>query len=135
MKRIFVILLLVGSMFTWVRAQKISATKVPVEVKSAFAKLYLGVKANWEMEKQDYEAGFTLNGKATSVVYTAKGVLLETETAIKPNELPAVILAKLKGSKIAEAAKIIKADGSIRYEAEVKGKDLLFDLSGNPVKL
>jgi len=134
MKRIFVILLLVGTMFTWVRAQKISAAKVPVEVKSAFAKLYPGVKANWEIEKQDYEAGFTLNGKATSVVYTAKGVLLETETAIKPNELPAVILAKLKGNKIAEAAKITKADGSIRYEAEVNGKDLLFDLSGNPVK-
>ncbi|MBB6236421.1 uncharacterized protein YxeA [Pedobacter sp. AK013] len=135
MKRIFVILLLVGAMFTSVRAQKISAAKVPVEVKDAFAKLYPGVKANWEMEKQDYEAAFTLNGKATSVVYTAKGVLLETETAIKPNELPAVILAKLNGSKIAEAAKIIKADGSIRYEAEVKGKDLLFDLNGNSVKL
>lgn len=134
MKRIFIILLLVGSMFTSVSAQKISAAKVPAEVKGAFAKLYPGVKANWEIEKQDYEAGFTLNGKATSVVYTAKGVLMETETAIKSNELPAVILAKLKGNKIAEAAKITKADGSIRYEAEVNGKDLLFDLSGNPVK-
>jgi len=134
MKRIFGILLLAGTMVTAVKAQKINATKVPVEVKGAFAKLYPGVKANWEMEKKDYEAGFTLNGKATSVVFNAKGLLLETETAIKPGELPAPVLTKLKGSKIAEAAKIMKADGSVRYEAEVKGKDLIFDLSGNPVK-
>jgi len=134
MKRIFGTLLLAGILFTSVKAQKISAAKVPTEVQSACSKLYPGVKAKWEMEKQDYEAGFTLNGKATSVVFNTKGLLLETETAIKPNELPAVILAKFKGQKIAEAAKIIKADGSVRYEAEVKGKDLLFDLSGNPVK-
>ncbi|SDD83043.1 PepSY-like domain-containing protein [Pedobacter soli] len=134
MKRIFGILLLAGTMVTAVKAQKISAAKVPAEVQGAFAKLYPGVKANWEMEKKDYEAGFTFNGKATSVVFNAKGLLLETETAIKPGELPAPVLAKLKGSKIAEAAKIMKADGSVRYEAEVKGKDLLFDLNGNQVK-
>lgn len=134
MKRIFGILLLAGTMVTAVKAQKISAAKVPAEVQGALAKLYPGVKANWEMEKKDYEAGFTFNGKATSVVFNAKGLLLETETAIKPGELPAPVLAKLKGSKIAEAAKIMKADGSVRYEAEVKGKDLLFDLNGNQVK-
>lgn len=134
MKRIFGILLLAGTMVTAVNAQKISAAKVPAEVQGALAKLYPGVKANWEMEKKDYEAGFTFNGKATSVVFNAKGLLLETETAIKPGELPAPVLAKLKGSKIAEAAKIIQADGSVRYEAEVKGKDLLFDLNGNQVK-
>ena len=134
MKRIFGILLLAGTTITAAHAQKISAAKVPAQVIAAFTKLHPGVKVSWEMEKQDYEAGFTLNGKEVSEVYAAKGSLLETEVEIKPTELPAGVLAKLKGMKIAEAAKITKADGSIRYEAEVKGKDLLFDPNGNPVK-
>ncbi|MFD2584225.1 hypothetical protein ACFSR6_17100 [Pedobacter vanadiisoli] len=133
MKTIFGILLLAGSVAT-AYAQKINASKVPVPVIAAFTKLHAGTKVSWEMEKKDYEAGFKLNGKETSEVYSAKGVLLETETAIKVIELPATVLAKLKGSKIAEAAKITKADGTIYYEAEVKGKDLMFDANGNPVK-
>lgn len=134
MKTIFGILLIAGGMATAVHAQKLNVAKVPAPVIAAFTKLHAGTKVKWEMEKQDYEAGFTLNGKETSEVYSAKGVLLETETAIKPTELPAAVLAKLKGAKIAEAAKITKANGTIYYEAEVKGKDLLFDANGNPVK-
>lgn len=134
MKAIFGILLLASATITAAQAQKLSAAKVPAQVITAFTKLHPGVKASWEMEKQDYEAGFNLNGKEVSEVYAAKGTLLETEIEIKPTELPAAVLAKLKGTKIAEAAKITKADGAIRYEAEVKGKDLLFDPNGNPVK-
>ncbi|WP_293304465.1 PepSY-like domain-containing protein [Pedobacter sp. UBA5917] len=134
MKTIFGILLLVGGMATAAHAQKLNEAKVPAPVIAAFAKNHAGTKVKWEMEKQDYEAGFTLNGKETSEVYSAKGMLLETETEIKSTELPAAVLGKLKGAKIAEAAKITKADGTIYYEAEVKGKDLLFDANGNPVK-
>ena len=32
------------------------------------------------------------------------------------------------------SAKITKADGSVVYEAEIKGKDLLFDAKGNLIK-
>jgi uncharacterized membrane protein YkoI len=134
MKRIFGILLLAGSTVITAQAQKINATKVPTQVKAAFTKLHAGTKVSWEMEKQDYEAGFTLKGKKTSEIYSAKGMLLETEVEIKTTELPSVVLAKLKGQKIAETAKITKADGTIHYEAEVKGKDLLFDSNGNQIK-
>lgn len=134
MKTIFGILLLAGGTVITAQAQKNNATKVPAQVKAAFTKLHAGTKVSWEMEKQDYEAGFTLNGKETSEVYSAKGVLLETEVEIKSTELPAAVLTKLKGMKIAEAAKITKADGTIHYEAEVKGKDLLFDSNGNQIK-
>ncbi|MNI69915.1 hypothetical protein D3C87_720770 [compost metagenome] len=134
MKTFFGILLLATGTVSMAQAQKLNAAKVPAEVKAAFTKLHAGTKVSWEMEKQNYEAGFTWNGKETSEVYSAKGLLLETEVEIKSTELPAAVLAKLKGVKIAEAAKITKADGSIYYEAEVKGKDLLFDSNGNPVK-
>jgi hypothetical protein len=35
---------------------------------------------------------------------------------------------------VKEAAKITQADGAIMYEAEVNGKDLIFDASGKFVK-
>jgi hypothetical protein len=135
MKRFFGILFAIICVATVANAQKLSADKVPAPVKTAFAKLHPGAKANWELEKKNYEAGFTVSGKETSEVYAASGVLLETEVEIKSTELPTAVLAKLKGMKIAEAAKITKADGTVNYEAEVKGKDLLFDAQGNAVKL
>lgn len=134
MKKIFGIFLLMGGMITATFAQKVAAAKIPAAVKTAFAKNHPGAKVSWEMEKQNYEAGFSLNGKETSEVYSAAGSLLETEVAIKTSEFPAAVMLKLKGMKVAEAAKITKADGSVSYEAEVKGKDLLFDANGNPVK-
>lgn len=134
MKRIFGILLATVCAATVANAQKVSANKVPMPVKTAFAKLHPGTKVNWELEKKDYEAGFTASGKKTSEVYSASGTLLETEVEIKSTELPSVVLAKLKGMKIAEAAKITKADGTVNYETEVKGKDLLFDAKGNAIK-
>ena len=134
MKKIFGIFLLVCGIATATFTQKVAAAKVPAVVKTAFAKNHPGVKVNWEMEKQNYEAGFSLNWKETSEVYSTVGALMETEVSIKTSEFPAAVLARLKGMKVAEAAKITKADGSINYEAEVKGKDLLFDAKGNPVK-
>ncbi|MFF9965382.1 hypothetical protein, partial [Pedobacter suwonensis] len=134
MKKIFGIFLLMGGMVTATFAQKVAAAKVPAAVKTAFTKSHPGVKVNWEMEKQNYEAGFTFNGKETSEVYSVAGALLETEVSIKASEFPAAVMARLKGMKVAEAAKITKADGTVSYEAEVKGKDLLFDASGHPVK-
>ena len=134
MKKIFGIFLLMSGMVTTTFAQKVGASKVPAAVKASFTKLHPGTRANWEMEKQNFEAGFTINGKETSEVYAPAGSLLETEVSIKSNDLPTAVKAKLKGMKIAEAAKITKADGTINYEAEVKGKDHLFDANGNPVK-
>lgn len=134
MKRILGILLLTGGIVTASNAQKINTAKVPAAVKSSFSKRHPDVKVNWEIEKANYEAGFTVNGKENSEVYSEKGLLLETEVEINTSELPSGVLAKLKGMKIAEAAKITKADGTVNYEAEVKGKDLLFDSNGNLIK-
>jgi hypothetical protein len=38
------------------------------------------------------------------------------------------------GAKITEAGKVTDASGKTRYEAEVKGKDLVFDEAGNFLK-
>lgn len=116
-------------------AQKVSAIKVPASVKAAFAQKHAGLtKVSWAMEKADYEADFTLDGQEHSEVYSPQGALLQTEVAIKVAEFPDAIKMKLKGQKVAEAAKITKANGTVVYEAEVKGRDLLFDAQGNAVK-
>ena len=135
MKKILVFLFLLCFVATASFAQKLSAKKVPAAITAAFAKNHASItKVSWEMEKTNYEAGFMLNGKETSEVYTAQGVLVETEVAINVAELPDAVKMKLKGKKVAEAAKITKADGTVIYEAEVGGKDLLFDAKGNVIK-
>ncbi|MBB2145364.1 hypothetical protein GM921_07710 [Pedobacter sp. LMG 31464] len=134
MKKIIVVLLMLGFVVSASYAQKLNASKVPAAVTSAFAKNHVSTKVSWTKEETNYEAEFKLNGKETSEVYTANGVVTETETEIKVAEFPDAVKMKLKGQKITEAAKITKADGTVIYEAEVNGKDLLFDAKGNPVK-
>jgi hypothetical protein len=46
---------------------------------------------------------------------------------VKSSDVPA-------GVKITEAGKVTDAKGRTRYEAEVKGKDMLFDEKGNFIK-
>ena len=117
-------------------SQKITEKELPAPVKTTFSKAYdKPGKVKWNKEgKNEYEASFILNGKDISVVYSDDGVLQETETEISVAELPAAVTdyvtKNYKNTKIGEAAKIIKKDGSVVYEAEVNKKDLLFDVSG-----
>lgn len=135
MKKVVYVIVLLVFVATTGHAQKLEATKVPNAVKAGLSKRHSALsKVSWIKEADNYEAEFMLNGKETSEVYTANGSFVESEVEIKVAELPAVVKMKLKGHKIAEAAKITKVNGSIIYEAEVKGKDLLFDANGNPVK-
>ena len=69
-----------------------------------------------------------------SALFTAAGRLEETETDIEVSALPPAIVsyvkAKYKGAAIKEAAQLNR-NHKILYEAEIKGKDLLFDENGN----
>jgi hypothetical protein len=115
-------------------AQKLDASKVPAAVKTSLEKNYPGAVAKWEKEKNMYEANFKYEGNKMSALFESDGTIKETETDIKPAELPAAVLLYVKehykGKTISEGAKITKSDGSISYEAEVDGKDVLFDKDG-----
>ncbi len=121
-------------------AQKVKVSEVPKPVIESFNKNFAGVNAeSWEKEKDgSYEAEFDLNKVETSATFSPDGKLLERETEISINDLPKAVsdyLAKNHpGKKIKEAAKIIDADGKIKFEAEVDKKDLLFDEQGNFIK-
>ncbi len=107
--------------------------------KATLKKVYpaaTGVK--WDKEDGGYEASFKNGGKSMSLVIDAKGMVKETETDITVAELPAAVRAyvakNMPGKKIKEAAIIVDATGKKMYEAEVSGKDMLFDEAGVPVK-
>src|ERR1700758_994546 len=110
-------------------AQKIKESVVPVDVKAGLKKHFPNAKLiTWEKEGANFEAEFDMDKVKTSVLLNISGDLLETETAIAVSSLPKTAIEYLaktyKGEKIEEAAKIVEADGKIKYEAEVKGKDI-----------
>ena len=118
-----------------VNAQKMTADKVPSVVKESLMKTYTNAKGvKWDKENADYEASFKIDGKDMSVVFDAKGMEKEVETDVKFSELPMPVQMALKGKKVKEAA-IIKKGGKTYYEAEVGGKDLLFEADGKMVKM
>jgi len=134
------ILLLAATMIcSLVSAQKLKEAQVPQVVRDAFKSSYKNIKkVTWEKEGGNYEAEFENGGKENAVVFNTAGSVLETEVGIKPEELPAAakeyISKNYKTKKIKEATTITDAQGNLNYEAEVDGKDLIFDSSGNYLK-
>ncbi|MGC4013244.1 MAG: PepSY-like domain-containing protein [Luteolibacter sp.] len=112
--------------------------KTPDAVKKSFDKLFPGITAKWEKEKNEYEATFKKDGGKMSASFDRDGNWLETETEITAETLPLAvsdyIARQYKSAKIREAAKISRSDGKVYYEAEVGHKDVLFDESGHFLK-
>lgn len=129
--------LLLGSL---AKAQSIKPAAVPAAAKSGLEKKYPDAKkATWEKEKGNYEANWGgKSGEDMSVQFTPNGKFVEQVQAIKVAALPANVSNYVKqhypGVKITEAGKVTDAKGQNYFEAEVKGKDLIFDEKGNFVK-
>lgn len=117
-------------------AQKQAESKIPDAAKTAFTKLNPSIaKVKWDKEESSYEANFkNAAGKEESILFDAQGKVLETEIEIAITDLPdsaqAYLAQQFQKAKIREAAKLIDAAGSISYEAEIKGKDFIFDAQG-----
>ena len=137
-----ILLFLAGAFLSYnSNAQDLKAKDVPVVVKEAFAKKYPNAtKVSWEKEKGNYEANWGgKSGEDTSVQFTPAGAFVEEVDAIPVSQLPANIVHYVKayynGAKIKEAGKVTDAAGKKMFEAEIKGKDLLFDESGKFIKV
>jgi hypothetical protein len=138
MKKILLAVCLVLLVILNVHTQIMESSKVPSSVKDSFAKNFPGAKAKWEKEADKFEAGFKQNDKRISALFDSKGNMLEIEVDIKVSDLPASVLIYVKdhynGKNIKAGAKITKANGIVNYEAEVNGKDLIFDANGINIK-
>lgn len=120
-------------------AQSKQDKEIPASVKSAFQKAHPEAKAvKWEKEGDHFEAEFEQGKTEQSVVLDAQGNILETEVEITVSELPKkagdYVAEHYKGQSIKEAAKMTDAKGVVSYEAEIKGKDLIFDAAGTFLK-
>lgn len=140
MKKSFLLFCITAFSIGTTLAQDIKTKDVPAVVKSAFAKKYpSATKVSWEKEKGNYEANW--GGKSredTSVQFTPGGNFVEEVDAISVSQLPAAVSeyvkAHYKGAKIKEAGKVTDAKGTKMFEAEIKGKDLIFDENGKFIK-
>ena len=133
-KSIIVITLIMVSLVSF--AQKTEEQNVPQVVKNALLQKFPKAKeVKWDKEGKNFEASFDLNNVDNSVLLSQDGKIVETEIEIKVSQLPKNALQYLKDNyknqKVKEAAKIVTEEGTIIYEAEIKGKDLLFDENGN----
>jgi Putative beta-lactamase-inhibitor-like, PepSY-like len=121
-------------------AQSTKKVAVPEIVQQAFKKLYPAAKdVEWEKDGDNYEAEYEMAKEEISVVFDSKGTLLETEKEIEVKSLPQAatnyVQSNLPGKKIKEASKITMANGTVFFEAEVDGKDYIFDEQGNFVRI
>jgi hypothetical protein len=113
---------------------------VPAVVKSTLSKKYPeAAKVTWEKEDGNYEANWGgKSGEDNSVQITPAGGFIEIVRAMPVSQLPKTALAytkkHYKGLKITEAGKVTDGTGKVTYEAEIKGKDIIFDENGSFVK-
>ena len=140
MKKIFFSIIALMTIVTMASAQDVKSSIVPAVVKSALtAKYPAATKVTWEKEKGNFEANWGgKSGEDMSVQFTPSGAFVEQVVAISPSQLPSGVAVYVKqhykGAKINEAGKVTDAKGATMYEAEIKGKDLIFDEKGNFIK-
>ncbi len=137
MKKLLIvaIVLFAGSIF----AQE---AKVPAQVKAKFKALYPHAEnVKWDVEKSDYEVNFEADDTETSLLFDAKGNIVEVETALEEDDMPEVIEKSVeknfKGWELKEGAKIVR-NGKTTYEAELekgeKKMDAIFSPDGKLIK-
>lgn len=121
-------------------AQDLKTSEVPANVKSALLKQYpASKKVSWEKEHGNYEANWGgHSGEDSSATFSPTGAFIEIVVAIPVKQLPANAVAYVKtnytGTTIKEAGRVMDAKGTLTYEVEIKGKDLIFDAKGNFIK-
>ena len=137
MKRLFIKVIVVGICGFSASGQKLKESQMPAAARAAFQRHYPNTKANWDKEDANYEVNFKKDGKGMSVLIQ-DGTIVETETMISLNELPALAFDYMnqhyKGIKLKDAARIVKANGEVNYEAEIVHKDIVFDGNGKFLK-
>ena len=141
MKKIILFSAIIAFVANYAFAQDLKSEDVPTVVKAALGKKYpKAAKVSWEKEKGNYEANWGgKSGEDTSVQFTPAGNFVEEVDAIPVSQLPAAVpayvKANYKGAKIREAGKVTDAKGRKMFEAEIKGKDLIFDEQGKFIKV
>lgn len=117
--------------------QAAKTREVPTNISEAFIKLHPNATILiWNDEHPIWEAKYQDGEEKGAVSFNAKAEVTETELVISENLLPnaSVIPDYIKthypNEKIKGCEKIAKADGTIIYEIQITGKEIVFDGSG-----
>ncbi|WP_121810572.1 PepSY-like domain-containing protein [Mucilaginibacter kameinonensis] len=141
MKKIILLTITAALLGTGAMVKAAGSLEVPSAVKQSLAKKYPNAsKVTWEKEKGNFEANWGgKSGEDTSVTFTPSGEFVEEVDAIPVSQLPPTVFeyvkTNYKGTKIKEAGRVTNAAGKKMFEAEIKGKDLLFDENGKFLKV
>ena len=118
-------------------------SKVPTEIRAKFQALYPSAdEVTWDVEGNDFEVTFESNDDVDmSILFNNQGNIVEIETEIEEEDLPASVKNSLgkdfSAWDVEETAKIVR-DGKTTYEAELekgeKKMDAIFTADGNLVK-
>ncbi len=137
MKKLFLMVAVAGFAFQ-ANAQKISSSKVPAAAREAFAKANPAVQHPvWEKENGNFEGNWKEGGMDHSAMFTPEGQFAGSETDISPMKLPRAAreyVTKNLHAAIKEASINKDAQGTITYEADLKGKAYIFDEKGDFIK-
>ncbi len=138
MKKIILVLLicLISSLaFT----QKMQSTaQVPSKIESAFKKMYpKAIIQKWNDESPIWEVKYVNGAEKGAVSFNADAKVVEMELVIQEGQLPAnrsiqkYITRFYPKEQIKGFEKITKANGTVTYEIQIEGKELVFDAKGN----
>ncbi len=108
---------------------------LPSTVKAAFIEKYPNASTvQWKRKDDDYEAMWA-NGR--SVTYTPSGKFIEETNPITVNQLPQEATKYIHmtyNAKITGAGKVTDRYDKTSYVANVKGRELIFDMNGRFIK-
>lgn len=114
-----------------------SKPEAPASIQNAFKKLHPEATIlQWNDESPVWEAKYKEGNEKGAVSFDANGEVTETELVIDeiqlPNSpsIPEYVKANYPGEKIKGCEKITLASGTVTYEIQITGKELVFDAEG-----
>ena len=117
--------------------QSSKTREVPSNIEEAFTKLHPNATIEkWNDEPPIWEAKYKDGEEKGAVSFNDKAEVVETELVVSENELPNApiipdyIKANYLNEKIQGCEKITKQDGTIIYEIQITGKEIVFDREG-----
>ncbi len=116
-----------------VNAQKTSADNIPAPVLATFKSAYpTAEKIQWELDEEDYMAGFIMSKQEKSAHYNTAGKWLRTETPVRVLDVPKVVKKgaskNFKAYTIVEPVKVETPDKGIYYKMELTKDDLTYEV-------
>lgn len=106
----------------------------PERIVAAFTQLYPQAHiTKWNDEPPNWEAKYTLGTVIGAVSFNANAEVIETELVVSESQVPDMsaiqeyVTAHYPSEKIQRCEMITAQNGTITYEIQITGKELVFD--------